>query len=57
MVTTEAILRGNRDRLLSYDASEHPVALQLGGSDPAALEDCARIEADSGYDKINLNVG
>ncbi|MEE2688666.1 MAG: tRNA dihydrouridine(20/20a) synthase DusA [Pseudomonadota bacterium] len=57
MVTTEAILRGNRDRLLSYDASEHPVALQLGGSDPAALEDCARIGADWGYDEINLNVG
>jgi len=57
MVTTDAILRGNRDRWLSYDASEHPVALQLGGSNPAALEECARIGADWGYDEINLNVG
>mgnify|MGYP001232796988 CR=1 FL=1 len=57
MVTTEAILRGDQDRLLKYDASEHPVALQLGGSDPATLAECARIGADWGYDEINLNVG
>ena len=57
MVTTEAILCGDRERLLSYDQSEHPVALQLGGADPDALAVCARIGADCGYDEINLNVG
>ena len=57
MVTTGAILRGDRTRFLAYDDSEHPVALQLGGSDPAALAECAHIGADCGYDEINLNVG
>jgi tRNA-dihydrouridine synthase A len=57
MVTTGAILRGDRTRFLAYHDSEHPVALQLGGSDPAALAECARIGADCGYDEINLNVG
>lgn len=57
MVTTGAVLRGDRERLLAYDSSEHPVALQLGGSDPAALAECARIAADWGYDEVNLNVG
>lgn len=57
MLTTGAILHGDRDRLLGFDAAEHPVALQLGGSDPAALAECARIGADYGYDEINLNVG
>lgn len=57
MVTTGAILKGDRARLLAHDDSEHPVALQLGGSDPAALAECARIGADCGYDEINLNVG
>ena len=57
MVTTEAILCGDRERLLSYDQSEHPVALQLGGADPDALAVCARIGAECGYDEINLNVG
>ena len=57
MVTTGAVLHGDRDRLLSYDAMEHPVALQLGGSDPADLAAAARIGADLGYDEINLNVG
>jgi len=57
MITTAAILHGNRDRLLRHDAAEHPVAIQLGGSDPAALAQCARIAADFGYDEINLNVG
>ena len=57
MVTTGAILHGSRDRLLAFDPAEHPVALQLGGSDPAALAECARIGADLGYDEINLNVG
>jgi tRNA-dihydrouridine synthase A len=57
MITTGAILHGHRDRLLGYDAAEHPVALQLGGSDPKALAECARIAVDYGYDEINLNVG
>jgi tRNA-dihydrouridine synthase A len=57
MVTTGAILRGDRDRLIGFDPAEHPVALQLGGSDPVALARCARIGADFGYDEINLNIG
>ncbi len=57
MITTQAILRGRRDRLLAYDPAEHPVALQLGGDDPAALAECARIAEDLGYDEVNLNVG
>jgi tRNA-dihydrouridine synthase A len=57
MVTTGAILHGDRARLLGFDPAEHPVALQLGGSDPRALAECARIAADLGYDEINLNVG
>jgi tRNA-dihydrouridine synthase A len=57
MLTTAAILRGDRQRLLGFDAAEHPVALQLGGSNPAALGSCARIGEDFGYDEINLNVG
>jgi tRNA-dihydrouridine synthase A len=57
MVTTGAVLRGDRARLIGFDPAEHPVALQLGGSDPAALAQCARIGADFGYDEINLNVG
>jgi tRNA-dihydrouridine synthase A len=57
MITTGAVLHGNRARLLGYDPSEHPVAVQLGGSDPAALAASARICADLGYDEINLNVG
>jgi tRNA-dihydrouridine synthase A len=57
MITTAAVLRGDRARLLAYDPAEHPVALQLGGSDPRQLAECARIGADLGYDEINLNVG
>jgi tRNA-dihydrouridine synthase A len=57
MLTTGAILRGNRRRLLAFDASEHPVALQLGGSDPHDLVASAKIGEDFGYDEINLNVG
>ena len=57
MVTTGAILHGDRERLIGFDPAEHPVALQLGGSDPAALTRCARVGADFGYDEINLNVG
>ncbi len=57
MITTGAVLRGDRARLLGFDPAEHPVALQLGGSDPAALAQSARIGADLGYDEVNLNVG
>jgi tRNA-dihydrouridine synthase A len=57
MVTTGAILHGDRDRLLKFDTDEHPVALQLGGSEPDALAESARIGAGLGYDEINLNVG
>jgi tRNA-dihydrouridine synthase A len=57
MVTAEAILRGNRERLLGFDPAEHPVALQIGGSDPKSLAAAARIGAELGYDEINLNVG
>lgn len=57
MVTAEAVLHGDRDHLLGFDAAEHPLALQLGGSDPARLAEAARIGADFGYDEINLNVG
>ena len=57
MVTAEAVLRGDRDRLLGFSPEEHPVALQLGGSDPARLAEAAAIGADCGYDEINLNVG
>ena len=57
MITTGAVLRGDRARLLGFDPAEHPVAVQLGGSDPRALAESARICADLGYDEINLNVG
>ena len=57
MVHAEAVLRGERDHLLRFDPSEHPVALQLGGCDPISLAEAARIGADYGYDVINLNVG
>jgi tRNA-dihydrouridine synthase A len=57
MVTTGAVLRGDRERLLAYDPAEHPIALQLGGSDPAELARSARIAAEFGYDEVNLNVG
>ena len=57
MVTTAAVLHGDRDRLLGFHPQEHPVALQLGGSDPAELAECAAIAAVRGYDEINLNVG
>lgn len=57
MIVADAAIHGKRDRLLGFDAAEHPVALQLGGSDPAKLAQAARIGADFGYDEINLNVG
>jgi tRNA-dihydrouridine synthase A len=56
-VTAEAILHGKREMLLGYTLQEHPVALQLGGSDPAKLAEAARIGEQYGYDEINLNVG
>jgi tRNA-dihydrouridine synthase A len=57
MVTADAIIHGPRERLLGFDAAEHPVALQLGGSDPKNLAQAATIGAGFGYDEINLNVG
>ncbi|GJD47957.1 tRNA-dihydrouridine(20/20a) synthase [Methylobacterium crusticola] len=57
MVTTGAVLHGPRERLLGFDPAEHPVALQLGGSEPAELAAAARIAADVGYHEVNLNVG
>jgi tRNA-dihydrouridine synthase A len=57
MLTTGAVLHGDRSRLLAFDAAEHPVALQLGGAEPHALAACARVGADLGFDEINLNVG
>ncbi|HMM66455.1 MAG TPA: tRNA dihydrouridine(20/20a) synthase DusA [Dokdonella sp.] len=57
MVTSPALIHGDRERLIGFDASEHPVALQLGGSDPSELAEAARIGAQFGYDEINLNVG
>jgi tRNA-dihydrouridine synthase A len=57
MLTAGAVLHGDRERLLAFDRAEHPLAIQLGGSDPRALATCARIAEDFGYDEINLNVG
>ena len=57
MITAQAIVHGPRDRLLGYDATEQPVALQLGGSDPALLAEAVRLAAPYGYAEFNLNVG
>lgn len=57
MVTSAAVVFGVRDRLLQFNKDEHPIAIQLGGSDPAQLAEAARIARDYGYDEINLNVG
>jgi tRNA-dihydrouridine synthase A len=57
MVTAEAVIRGDRARLIGFDAEEHPLALQLGGSEPGRLAEAARIGTDFGYDEVNLNVG
>ena len=57
MITTGAVLRGDREKLLRFDSEEHPVALQLGGSNPEDLATAARIGSDMGYDEINLNCG
>ena len=57
MVTTGALIHGPRDRLLGFSPEQHPVALQLGGSDPAALATCSRMAEERGYDEVNLNCG
>ena len=57
MITSAAILRGDRERLLAFNPAEHPVALQLGGSEPADLAAAARAGEEAGYDEINLNCG
>lgn len=57
MVTTGAILHGDRDRHLRFNDAEHPLALQLGGSEPKDMAECARIAEDYGYDEVNINVG
>ncbi|AAU92284.1 MULTISPECIES: tRNA dihydrouridine(20/20a) synthase DusA [Methylococcus] len=57
MVTTAAILHGDRERLLGFHPAEHPLAIQLGGSDPEALAECAKIAEFRGFDEVNLNVG
>ncbi|MEO8000305.1 MAG: tRNA dihydrouridine(20/20a) synthase DusA [Arenimonas sp.] len=57
MVHAQAVIHGDRDRLLGFDQSEHPLALQLGGSDPAHLAEATRIGEQWGYDEVNLNVG
>ena len=57
MITTGALIYGDRDRYLNYNEVEHPVALQLGGSDPKAMAQCAKMAEDYGYDEVNINVG
>ncbi|MFC4637530.1 tRNA dihydrouridine(20/20a) synthase DusA [Deinococcus hohokamensis] len=57
MVTTGALLHGDRERHLGFSPAEHPLALQLGGNDPVALAECARMAQDWGYDEVNLNCG
>ncbi len=57
MLTTGAIIHGDRQRLLGFHECEHPIALQVGGCDPEDLAECARIAQDWGYDEVNLNIG
>ena len=57
MITSQALLHGDRARLLDFDRQEHPLALQIGGSDPADMAACAVIAEDRGYDEVNINVG
>ena len=57
MVTTKAILNGGKNRLLDFDVAEHPLVLQLGGSEPNEMVQCAKIAQDWGYDEVNINVG
>ncbi|HEC04922.1 MAG TPA: tRNA dihydrouridine(20/20a) synthase DusA, partial [Thiothrix sp.] len=57
MITTGAIIYGDRDRYLQYNEAEHPVAIQLGGSEPKDMAQCAKLAEDYGYDEVNINVG
>ena len=57
MITSKAILRGDKNRLLDYNSREHPLVLQLGGSDPKEMAQCAQIAKQWGYDEVNINVG
>jgi tRNA-dihydrouridine synthase A len=57
MVTAAALIHGDAERLLQFDVAEHPVALQLGGSEPKMMADAANLGAQAGYDEININVG
>ena len=57
MVTAAALIHGYAERLLQFDVAEHPVALQLGGSEPKMMADAAKLGAQAGYDEININVG
>jgi len=57
MVTTGALIHGDAQRYLKFNQEEHPVALQLGGSDPKAMALCAKMAEDAGYDEVNINVG
>ncbi len=57
MITTGALLHGDKDRFLMFNDAEHPLALQLGGCEPAKLAQCARLAEEHGYDEVNLNVG
>ena len=57
MVTADAVIHGQRERLIGFSTEEHPLAIQLGGSDPAKLKEAAKIAEDFGYDEVNLNVG
>ena len=57
MVTSKAVIHGDRERLIGFSDVEHPVALQLGGSEPDELAQCAKIAEDFGYDEVNLNCG
>lgn len=57
MITTGALIHGDRERFLRYDPAEHPLALQLGGSDPADMAQCAEFAQMAGYDEVNINVG
>ena len=57
MVTTGALIHGDRERFLAFNEAEHPVALQLGGADPAEMAQCAVFADEAGYDEVNINVG
>ncbi|MCF6191285.1 MAG: tRNA dihydrouridine(20/20a) synthase DusA [Cocleimonas sp.] len=57
MITTGALIHGDKERYLQFNKEEHPVALQLGGSDPEAMAICAKMAEDYGYDEVNINVG